>query len=86
MLAEVLEYMSEEIFEQYKQIQTLLYMQYVAVSAQMDADVAYALAKASFYKAFLQEKYEEDFAEYKKECYPAAYYAILRLSKRFERI
>ena len=35
MLAEVLEYMSEEIYEQYKQIQTLLYTQYVAVSAHM---------------------------------------------------
>jgi len=86
MLAEVLEYMSEEIFEQYKAVQNLLYTQYVAVSAYMDENIAYALAKACFYKAFLLEKYEEDMLAYKEEKFPAAYYAILRLDKRFERV
>ena len=56
MLAEVLEYFSEEIYEHYKTIQRLLWEQYVAVSADMDETIAYALAKACFYKAFLLEK------------------------------
>ena len=86
MLAEVLEYMSEEIFEQYRTIQTLLWEQYVAVSAKMDEEVAYALAKACFYKAFLLEKYEDSLRKFEKEEYPEAYYAILRLNKRFERV
>jgi hypothetical protein len=85
MLAEVLEYFSEEIFEHYKTIQRLLWEQYVAVSANMDEAVAYALAKACFYKAFLLEKYEDALAPFANEKYPAAYYAIKRLEKRFER-
>lgn len=86
MLAEVLEYMSEEIFEQYKTIQTLLFTQYVIVSETMDEEVAYALAKACFYKAFLLEKYEDELVKYAKEDCPAAYYAIKRLDMRFERV
>lgn len=85
MLAEVLEYFSEEIFEHYKTIQRLLWEQYVAVSEAMDETVAYALAKACFYKAFLLEKYEDALVPFENEVYPAAYYAIKRLEKRFER-
>lgn len=85
MLAEVLEYFSEEIFEHYKTVQRLLWEQYVAVSVACDETVAYALAKACFYKAFLLEKYEEAFAPFENEAYPAAFYAIKRLEKRFER-
>lgn len=85
MLAEVLEYFSEEIFEHYKTIQRLLWEQYVAVSQNLDETVAYALAKACFYKAFLLEKYEDALVPYENEAYPAAYYAIKRLEKRFER-
>ena len=85
MLAEVLEYFSEEIFEHYKTVQRLLWEQYVAVSETMDETVAYALAKACFYKAFLLEKYEDAFTPFENETYPAAYYAIKRLEKRFER-
>ena len=85
MLAEVLEYFSEEIYEHYKTIQRLLWEQYVAVSAEMDETTAYALAKACFYKAFLLEKYEEDLTPFADKKYPAAYYAIERLNYRFER-
>ena len=85
MLAEVLEYFSEEIFEHYRTIQRLLWEQYVAVSQNMDETVAYALAKACFYKAFLLEKYEAALVPYENEAYQAAYYAIKRLEKRFER-
>lgn len=85
MLAEVLEYFSEEIFEHYKTIQRLLWEQYVAVSQNMDETVAYALAKACFYKAFLLEKYEDALVPYENEDYQASYYAIKRLEKRFER-
>ena len=85
MLAEVLEYFSEEIFEHYKTIQRLLWEQYVAVSETMDETVAYALAKACFYKAFLLEKYEAALLPYEQETYPMAYYAVTRLEKRFER-
>ena len=85
MLAEVLEYFSEEIFEHYKTVQRLLWAQYVAVSEAMDETVAYALAKACFYKAFLPEKYEDDLKAFATEQYPAAYYAIKRLEQRFER-
>jgi len=85
MLAEVLEYFSEEIYELYRTVQRLLWEQYVAVSVNPDATVAYALAKACFYKAFLLEKYEDDLAVFADEKYPAAYYAIKRLEKRFER-
>ena len=85
MLSEVLEYFSEEIFEHYKTVQRLLWEQYVAVSENMDETVAYALAKACFYKAFLLEKYEDAFTPFENEAYPAAYYAIKRLEKRFER-
>ena len=85
MLAEVLEYFSEEIFEHYKTIQRLLWEQYVAVSVNPDETVAYALAKACFYKAFLLEKYEDALSAFADEKYPAAYYAIKRLEKRFER-
>lgn len=85
MLAEVLEYFSEEIFEHYKTVQRLLWEQYVAVSVNPDETVAYALAKACFYKAFLLEKYEDALSAFADEKYPAAYYAIKRLEKRFER-
>lgn len=84
MLSEVLEYFSEEIYEHYKTVQRLLWEQYVAVSAHMDGTVAYALAKACFYKAFLLEKYEDDLAAYANESYPAAFYSIKRLEQRFE--
>jgi DNA-binding response OmpR family regulator len=77
---------SEEIFEHYKTVQRLLWEQYVAVSENMDETVAYALAKACFYKAFLLEKYEDALAAFNNETYSAAYYAIQRLEKRFERI
>ena len=85
MLAEVLEYFSEEIYELYRTVQRLLWEQYAAVSVNLDDTVAYALAKACFYKAFLLEKYEADLAAFTDEKYPAAYYAIKRLEKRFER-
>lgn len=85
MLAEVLEYFSEEIFEHYKTVQRLLWEQYVAVSVNPDETVAYALAKACFYKAFLLEKYEDALSAFADEKNPAAYYAIKRLEKRFER-
>lgn len=85
MLAEVLEYFSEEIFEHYKTIQRLLWEQYEAVSKNETEEVGYALAKACFYKAFLLEKYEDDLKPFTKEEYPAAYYAIKRLEYRFER-
>ncbi|MBR6642442.1 MAG: hypothetical protein IKL28_02130 [Lachnospiraceae bacterium] len=85
MLAEVLEYFSEEIFEHYKTVQRLLWEQYVAVSVKMDETVAYALAKACFYKAFLLEKYEDALRPFESMTYPMAYYAIRRLEKRFDR-
>ena len=85
MLAEVLEYFSEEIYELYRTIQRLLWEQYVAISADMNETTAYALAKACFYKAFLLEKYEDALAVFADIKYPAAYYAIKRLEKRFER-
>ncbi|MBO5353700.1 MAG: hypothetical protein J6A77_10420 [Lachnospiraceae bacterium] len=85
MLAEVLEYFSEEIFEHYKTVQRLLWEQYVAVSVDMTEEVAYALAKGCFYKAFLLEKYEDDLKKFAVKEYPAAYYAIKRLEQRFER-
>ena len=85
MLAEVLEYFSEEIYEHYKTIQRLLWEQYVAVSADMDETIAYALAKACFYKAFLLEKYEDALKPFADKNYPAAQYAIERLNYRFER-
>ena len=85
MLAEVLEYFSEEIFEHYRTIQRLLWAQYVAVSEDCDETVAYALAKACFYKAFLLEKYEDALKLFADSKYPAAYYAIKRLEQRFER-
>jgi len=85
MLAEVLEYFSEEIYEHYRTIQRLLWEQYVAVCESMDETVAYALAKACFHKAFLAEKYEDALKPFENEVYPAAYFAIKRLEKRFER-
>jgi len=85
MLSEVLEYFSEEIFEHYRTIQRLLWEQYEAVSGTMDETVAYALAKACFHKAFLLEKYEDAMLPFASEEYPAAYYAVKRLEKRFER-
>lgn len=86
MLAEVLEYFSEEIFEHYRTIQRLLWEQYVAVSVEPTEEVSYALAKGCFYKAFLLEKYEDDLKKFAVKEYPAAYYAIKRLEQRFERI
>lgn len=85
MLAEVLEYFSEEIYEHYKTIQRLLWEQYVIISQQMTEETTYALAKACFYKAFLLEKYEEDLMQFATKEYPAAYYAVRRLEHRFER-
>ena len=85
MLAEVLEYFSEEIFEHYRTIQRLLWEQYVAVSVKPTEEVAYALAKGCFFKAFLLEKYEDDLKEFATKEYPAAYYAVKRLEYRFER-
>ena len=85
MLAEVLEYFSEEIYEHYRTIQRLLWEQYVAVSVNMTEEVAYALAKACFYKAFLLEKYEDALLPFADSSYPAAKYAIERLNHRFER-
>lgn len=85
MLAEVLEYFSEEIYEHYKTIQRLLWEMYVAVSADMTEETAYALAKACFYKAFLLEKYDDALRPFADEKYPAAKYAIERLEHRFER-
>ena len=85
MLAEVLEYFSEEIYEHYKTIQRLLWEQYVAVSVNLTEEVAYALAKGCFYKAFLLEKYEDALKAYDNVKYPAAYYAIKRLEQRFDR-
>lgn len=85
MLAEVLEYFSEEIYEHYKTIQRLLWEQYTLISGQMTETTACALAKACFYKAFLLEKYEDDLKVFAKEEYPSAYYAVKRLEKRFER-
>lgn len=85
MLAEVLEYFSEEIYEHYKTVQRLLWEQYVAVSEQMDETTAYALAKACFHKAFLPEKYEDALTLFATEQYPMAYFAIKRLEQRFER-
>lgn len=85
MLAEVLEYFSEEIYEHYRTIQRLLFTQYVAVAEHMTEETACALAKACFYKAMLLEKYEDDLAQFATEDYPSAYYAIKRLEYRFER-
>ena len=85
MLAEVLEYFSEEIFEHYRTIQRLLWEQYVLISKQMTEETTYALAKACFYKAFLLEKYEDDLKQFATEEYPAAYFAVKRLEQRFER-
>lgn len=85
MLSEVLEYFSEEIFEHYKTIQRLLWEQYAVISGNMDEGTAYALAKACFHKAFLLEKYEDILEQFATEKYPAAYFAVKRLEKRFER-
>lgn len=85
MLAEVLEYFSEEIYEHYHTIQRLLWEQYVAVSEEAEETVAYALAKGCFYKAFLLEKYEDALIPFATEQYPSAYYAVRRLELRFER-
>ncbi len=85
MLAEVLEYFSEEIYEHYRTIQRLLWEQYVAVSADMTEEVAYALAKGCFYKAFLLEKYEDALKPFAADKYPMAKYAIERLNHRFVR-
>ncbi len=85
MLSEVLEYFSEEIYEHYRTIQRLLWEQYEAVSVSMTEEVAYALAKACFYKAFLMEKYEDALQPFNSPEYPMAKYAIERLAHRFER-
>ena len=85
MLAEVLEYMSEEIYEQYQTIKRLMWEQFVAIAPHMTEETAYALAKGCFYKAFLLEKYEEYLNCFNKKQYPVAYYAILRLEQRFDR-
>ncbi len=85
MLAEVLEFFSEEIYEHYRTIQRLLFTQYVAVATHMTEKTVYALAKACFYKAMLLEKYENDFKQFAVKEYPAAYYAVKRLEHRFER-
>jgi len=85
MLAEVLEYFSEEIYEHYKTIQRLLWEQYTLISHQMTEETTCALAKACFHKAFLLEKYEDDVKQFATEEYPAAYFAVKRLEQRFER-
>ncbi|MBE5950103.1 MAG: hypothetical protein E7260_00765 [Lachnospiraceae bacterium] len=85
MLAEVLEQMSEQIFEHYQTVRTLLWKQYPAVADKKSDMVYYALAKGCFYKAFLAEKYEDAFVTVLtgKEKYPKAYQEVLRLSGQF---
>ena len=86
MLAEILEQMSEQIFEHYQTVRTLLWEQYHAVSGKNSDMVYYALAKGCFYKAFLAEKYEEEFVTVllgKEEKYPKAYSEVLRLREHF---
>lgn len=88
MLAEVLEQMSEQIFEHYQTVRTLLWEQYPAVADQKSDMVYYALAKGCFYKAFLTEKYEDAFVAVlaEKQTYPKAYQEVLRLSGQFRSI
>lgn len=86
MLAEVLEQMSEQIFEHYQTVRNLLWEQYPAVAEEGTDMVYYALAKGCYYKAFLAEKYEEEFVTVllgKEEKYPRAYSEVLRLRERF---
>ena len=88
MLAEVLEQMSEQIFEHYQTIRKLLWEQYRKVADKKSDMVYYALAKGCFYKAFLAEKYEEAFVTvlFKEQEYPKAYQEVLRLKDRFPSI
>ena len=86
MLAEVLEQMSEQIFEHYQTVRTLLWEQYPAVADKKSDMVYYALAKGCYYKAFLAEKYEDVFVTVllgKEEEYPKAYSEVRRLRERF---
>lgn len=85
MLAEVLEQMSEQIFEHYQTVRTLLWEQYPAVADKKSDIVYYALAKGCYYKAFLAEKYEDAFVTVltHKEAYPKAYQEVLKLKDRF---
>ena len=88
MLAEVLEQMSEQIFEHYQTVRTLLWEQYPAVADKKSDMVYYALAKGCFYKAFLTEKYEDAFVNVLTEtqAYPKAYPEVLRLRGQFRSI
>lgn len=88
MLAEVLEQMSEQIFEHYQTVRTLLWEQYPAVADKKSDMVYYALAKGCFYKAFLAEKYEDAFVTvlFSEQKYPKAYQEVLRLKDRFPSI
>ena len=85
MLAEVLEQMSEQIFEHYQTVRNLLWEQYPAVADKKTDMVYYALAKGCFYKAFLAEKYEDALVNVltHKEAYPKAYQEVLKLKDRF---
>jgi len=85
MLAEILEVMSEQIFEHYQTVRNLLWEQYPAVADKESDTVYYALAKGCYYKAFLAEKYEDAFVTVlmKKEAYPKAYPEVLKLKDRF---
>lgn len=86
-LAEVLEYMSEQIYEHYRTVQDLLWKQFYCFSDVPSDMVCYGLAKGCFYHAFLLEKYEtvlQKVLQIPKE-YPLSYYAVRRLEKRFDR-
>ena len=87
MLSGVLETISEQIFEHYKTIQTLMWEQYEAVKTETSDELLCALAKGCYYKAFLLEKYEAvlDIARNNPEAFPKAYREILRLERRFDR-
>ncbi len=87
-LAEVLEYMSEQIYEHYRTVQELLWKQFYGFGDSPSDMVCYGLAKGCFYHAFLLEKYEtvlQKVLQVPKE-YPLSYHAVKRLEKRFDRV
>lgn len=87
-LAEVLEYMSEQIYEHYRTVQELLWKQFYGFGDSHSDMVCYGLAKGCFYHAFLLEKYEtalQKVLQVPKE-YPLSYHAVKRLEKRFDRV
>ena len=88
MLAEVLEQMSEQIFEHYQTVRNLLWRQYRIIADKKSDMVYYALAKGCYYKAFLAEKYEDAFVTvlFAEKEYPKAYQEVLRLKERFPSI